>query len=1042
MKIRTIIIPFIIILGSLALAQRGPQDTWYLDRKIQFSDIPGLDNPYGIAFSGNGHLYAVDQGSDRITVWDGNGSFLRSWGKLGSGDGQLNNPRDLAIGGDKVFVVEQSNHRVQVFDMEGNYLSKWGSNGTENGKFRSPYAIALSMTGNQVNEVFVSEWDNHRIQVFDSNGTYLRTIGTGSYGGGNDQFGYASGVHVEGNLLYASSRNYNKIKIFDVNGTFLNAISTVGHPYHIDTYGNLIAVTLGDHHKVQVFDKNGTLVSTIGTSASTDAGKFYHNYGIAFDAAGKLHVACRNNHRIQHFEQNGTLRGTIGSYGSQNVDPYDFTITDQKTYLVADVEGDRIIEFDGNGSVVKTIGSRGSNTGQMNNPRSIIEHNGVIYVADGTNHRVLAFDRNGTHLFEFGESGSGAGQFNQPYGLAVSGSASEIFVADRYNHRIQVFDLQGNFVRKFGSQGNLEGQFNQPVDLIFNDDGSIAVLSYANNRLINLSTSGQYLSHWNTSGGSMHVANLNNGLTGLSWSHYIGVYENNGFRAKYWNKGGNQYSSFCSLKNGSIMVLDRNNDEFLIYKVTYRTIRPPQSKEIPLPEVISVSQVDGTNYLEIKFQINDSDSPYVEAALLGFVDGGTDFSKIVVPKTFIGSIVGKLDNNVSTNHEHTVIWNAAADWSVGFGEIEIAVLAKDDRDLLNLHFLTLPPTDGNSSNLVINRSPLTDSDLLPLWYWNLAKGDSNITHVPTMNSINTPFGLSQQDQNFVPSEINNLVLWLDANDSSTIQQTNGSISVWADKSGNERNATIGAGTPTLTIADGPNGLPFIQFRRASGEDYLNVSGSAFLARHMFYVCRSPTERWNYYGGILGHRSGRSSNYLFESNNFTFHSNQYPQAVYKNGTDLAQSGGFNMAPLTNFMILEIVVNGNSLNPKTNYRVGYNDGYSMDFDVVEILAFDDVLVSEREKVLTYLSRKTNLQLGGTTLARNTATTEEGRLFLLDRMGLREATPEEITRAKEGSISGTTNQFNPTFKVGPDERPNKVNEYSFDTGANSGFWVIPKQ
>ena len=60
----------------------------------------------------------------------------------------------------------------------------------------------------------------------------------------------------------------------------------------------------------------------------------------------------------------------------------------------------------------------------------------------------------------------------------------------------------------------------------------------------------------------------------------------------------------------------------------------------------------------------------------------------------------------------------------------------------------------------------------------------------------------------------------------------------------------------------------------------------------------------------------------------------------------------------------------------------------------------------------------------------------------MGLREATPEEITRAKEGSISGTTNQFNPTFKVGPDERPNKVNEYSFDTGANSGFWVIPKQ
>ena len=148
----------------------------------------------------------------------------------------------------------------------------------------------------------------------------------------------------------------------------------------------------------------------------------------------------------------------------------------------------------------------------------------------------------------------------------------------------------------------------------------------------------------------------------------------------------------------------------------------------------------------------------------------------------------------------------------------------------------------------------------------------------------------------------------------------------------------------------------------------------------------------------------------------------------------------MSPLTNFMILEIVVDDSSLNTRTNYKIGRNDGYSLDFDVTEILAFNEVLVGERIPVLQYLSEKTNIPLGGMTLARNLATTAEGRVFLLNQMGLREATSEEVTQAKEGSISGTVNQFTPTFRVGPDERPNRVNEYGFDSASSNGFWVVP--
>jgi hypothetical protein len=77
--------------------------------------------------------------------------------------------------------------------------------------------------------------------------------------------------------------------------------------------------------------------------------------------------------------------------------------------------------------------------------------------------------------------------------------------------------------------------------------------------------------------------------------------------------------------------------------------------------------------------------------------------------------------------------------------------------------------------------------------------------------------------------------------------------------------------------------------------------------------------------------------------------------------------------------------------------------------------------------------------TILAMGSTTTKLGRDFILQRMGLREATAAEVTRAKEAGTPGVINQWEPKLKVGPGERPAKVNAYGFDTGA-SGYWVVP--
>jgi hypothetical protein len=75
----------------------------------------------------------------------------------------------------------------------------------------------------------------------------------------------------------------------------------------------------------------------------------------------------------------------------------------------------------------------------------------------------------------------------------------------------------------------------------------------------------------------------------------------------------------------------------------------------------------------------------------------------------------------------------------------------------------------------------------------------------------------------------------------------------------------------------------------------------------------------------------------------------------------------------------------------------------------------------------------------MAEGTSTTRLGREFLFSKMGLREATAAEVLRAKEAGNPGVIEQWEPKLRVGPDERPVKVNAYGFETGAD-GYWVVP--
>ena len=60
-------------------------------------------------------------------------------------------------------VCDEFNHRVQVFELNGKFIGKFGREGSNLGEFKNPASLAILSNG----RIAVSEWNNHRIQLFE-----------------------------------------------------------------------------------------------------------------------------------------------------------------------------------------------------------------------------------------------------------------------------------------------------------------------------------------------------------------------------------------------------------------------------------------------------------------------------------------------------------------------------------------------------------------------------------------------------------------------------------------------------------------------------------------------------------------------------------------------------------------------------------------------------------------------------------------------------------------------------------------------------------
>lgn len=248
-------------------------------------------------------------------------------------------------------------------------------------QFNQPIGLAVDAAGN----VYVADFENHRIRKVTPTGTVTTLAGDGTAGfaDGNGTAAKFLGprdidVDASGNLYIADAFN-NRIRKITPTGT----VSTIA----------------GD----------GTRGSADGNGVSA---QFDGPSGIAVDAAGNMYVADNINHRIRKITPTGTvstLAGDTSTVGSS----LGFT--------------------DGVGTAAR-----------FNDPAGIaLDAGGNIYVADEDNNRIRKITPDGTvstvagaTLQGFTNGNSTTARFHSPSGIAVD-AAGTIYVGERQNHSIR-----------------------------------------------------------------------------------------------------------------------------------------------------------------------------------------------------------------------------------------------------------------------------------------------------------------------------------------------------------------------------------------------------------------------------------------------------------------------------------------------------------------------------------------------------------------------------------------------------------------------------
>ncbi len=325
-------------------------------------------------------------------------------------------------------------------------------------KFYWPVDLTITASG----EIYILDWNNHRVRHVTAESTLETVIGTDFVGDGPFDLSDLAPPGAQGTTV------------------------NLNHPTHlIPLPDGTMLLTAWHNHKLRVYDPStGLVYVTCGAGAG-----FAGDGGPAVDALlnqssqtvlgpdGGLYVLDQRNQRVRKIATDGTISTVVGTgdagfagdggsplsaqirmpSGSNPSPAGALAFDSQGRLYISDALNHRIRRVDFQLDVIETIAGNGQagfsgDGGQATeasfyNPRDIVfGPDNRLYVIDELNHRVRAIDlTSGTITTVAGNGVAGftgdggpatTSSLNRPAGLEFD-AAGHLYIADTYNHRIR-----------------------------------------------------------------------------------------------------------------------------------------------------------------------------------------------------------------------------------------------------------------------------------------------------------------------------------------------------------------------------------------------------------------------------------------------------------------------------------------------------------------------------------------------------------------------------------------------------------------------------
>jgi len=199
----------------------------------------------GLAVDNDGTLYVSDTQRGQVIIFDAAGNYS---GVLGQ-SGELK-PTAIEISSNRLFIADMKSQHILVFDKTTRTITNSIPNATTTNdaeRLYQPVGLALDSEGH----IYVSDVGSFRIQVYNPDGSYLRTIG--KHGDRPGEFVRNKGIALDrAHRLYSIDAGFQLLQLYDEKDRMLMFF---GEPDEAEGQMMLPADVIVDYDTADVFKK-------------------------------------------------------------------------------------------------------------------------------------------------------------------------------------------------------------------------------------------------------------------------------------------------------------------------------------------------------------------------------------------------------------------------------------------------------------------------------------------------------------------------------------------------------------------------------------------------------------------------------------------------------------------------------------------------------------------------------------------------------------------------------------------------------------------